>query len=574
MGLNGSPDIFQAIINDIMGDLPNVRAYLDDILITTAGSYEDHLQHVELVLQRLTDVGFAVNLRKSSFAVTEIDYLGYWITRRGIQPQPKKVEAIMRLTPPTTKRQLRRFLGMINYYRDMWRRRSHILAPLTALCSAKAKFIWHDKEQKAFEDIKAIISRETLLAYPDFSKDFHIYTDSSDYQLGAVIMQNDRPLAFYSRKLNSAQKRYTTGEQELLSIVETLKEFKNILLGQKLIVHTDHKNLLYQKMSTDRIIRWRLLIEEFGPTFLHIKGEKNVIADALSRLDANFNEKLPAEPTNDSMAYIFMTKADVKETDFPLSPTLIAKYQRLDNELKQRSTKSKSQNFNTKTIEGVEVITYQGKIYIPIQLQQRVRVAERCTKKLGVKDGHESEEDDFVVDNDDASNYGRVDDQDVLESEEEKCQADHSVFDLYEKLFKLRSNPLGLERFSREEKVQIELLQLLRDLNCPLKAFTLVLNWAAKSNASGHVFQMGCQPTREKVMKNLNERYNMNGLIPKEKQLYLPYSQRTVSVVFFDASEVFASLLSCPTLNQDENYLFDDSKDPFVAPSGDIITYF
>jgi hypothetical protein len=185
-------------------------------------------------------------------------------------------------------------------------------------------------------------------------------------------MQNDRPLAFYSRKLNSAQKRYTTGEQELLSIVETLKKFKYILLGQKLIVHTDHKNILYQKMSTDRIIRWRLLIEEYGPTFMHIKGEKNVIADALSRLDTNFNEKLPTEPTNDSMAYIFMTKTGVKETDFPLSPLLIAKYQRLDNKLKRRSTKSKSQNFNTKTIEGVEVMTYQGKIYIPIQLQQCV----------------------------------------------------------------------------------------------------------------------------------------------------------------------------------------------------------
>ena len=133
MGLTDSPDIFQAIINDLMIDLQNVRAYLDDILVTTAGSFEDHLKHVELVLQRLNDVGFAVNLRKSKFAVTEIDYLGYWITRNGIQPQPKKVEAIMRLTPPTTKRQLRRFLGMINYYRDMWRRRSHVLAPLTTV---------------------------------------------------------------------------------------------------------------------------------------------------------------------------------------------------------------------------------------------------------------------------------------------------------------------------------------------------------------------------------------------------------------------------------------------------------
>ena len=117
-----------------MGDLQNVRAYLDNILVATAGSYEDHLNHVELVLQRLTDAGFAVNLCKSSFAVNEIDYLGYWIMHCGIQPQPKKVEAIMRLTPPTTKRQLRRFLGMINYYRDMWGRRSHILAPLTAMC--------------------------------------------------------------------------------------------------------------------------------------------------------------------------------------------------------------------------------------------------------------------------------------------------------------------------------------------------------------------------------------------------------------------------------------------------------
>jgi RNase H-like domain found in reverse transcriptase len=167
------------------------------------------------------------------FAVTVIDYLGYWITLRGIQPQPKKVEAIMRLTPPATERQLKRFLGMINYYRDMWQRRSHILAPLTAMCSAEAKFVWNDKEQKVFKDIKAIISRETLLAYPDFSKDFHVYTDSSDYQLRAVIMHVDRPLAFYNRKHNGAQKRYTTGEQELLSIVKTLQEFKNILLGQK-----------------------------------------------------------------------------------------------------------------------------------------------------------------------------------------------------------------------------------------------------------------------------------------------------------------------------------------------------
>jgi hypothetical protein len=192
---------------------------------------------------------------------------------------------------------------------------------------------------------------------------------------------------------------------------------------------------------------------------------------------------------------------------------------------------------------------------------------EADNNELHVEDVNKFE-DDFVVD-DDAYPNVHADDQDVSESDKEECQADHSVLDLYEELFKLRSNPFGLERFSREEKVQIELLQLLRDLNCPLKAFTLVLNWAAKSNASGHVFQEGCQPTCEKVMRTLNERYNMNGLIPKEKQLHLSYLQRTVSLVFFDASEVFALPLLCPTLNQDKNYfLLDDAKDPFVAPLG------
>jgi hypothetical protein len=151
------------------------------------------------------------------------------------------VEAILRLSPPKNKRQLRHFLGMINYYRDMWKRRSHYSAPLTGLVSKTAKFVWGTEQQQAFDRIKKVISRETLLVFPDFNKEFHIYTDASDYQLGAVIMQDDKPLAFYSRKLNAAQKRYTTGEQELLSIVETLKEFKNILLGQKIIVHTDHR---------------------------------------------------------------------------------------------------------------------------------------------------------------------------------------------------------------------------------------------------------------------------------------------------------------------------------------------
>ena len=126
-------------------------------------------------------------------------------------------------------------------------------------------------------------------------------------------------------------------------------------------------------MSSDCIIQWRLLIEEFGPTFVQFKGERNVIADALSRLDTDFSETLPTEPMNDSMAYIFLTTKDIRETDFPLSPILIAKYQGLDKTLKPQKCMSKTNdNFSTTKLDGVEVITYQGKIYIAVQLQQCV----------------------------------------------------------------------------------------------------------------------------------------------------------------------------------------------------------
>ena len=244
MGMANAPDIFQQVMNDILGDLDFVLIYIDDILITSNGTYEDHMQKLDIVLTRLEEKGFKCRVNKCYFAEAELEYLGYWLTRSGIQPQPKKVEAILRLKNPKNKKELRHFLGMVNYYRDMWRKRSHLLAPLSELVGSKAQWKWGSEQQKSFDELKKVISKETLLTFPNFNKTFHIYTDASDYQLGAVIMQENKHIAFYSRKFNKAQRWYTTGEQELLSIVETLKEFKNILFRQKLVVHTDHKNIL------------------------------------------------------------------------------------------------------------------------------------------------------------------------------------------------------------------------------------------------------------------------------------------------------------------------------------------
>ncbi len=167
------------------------------MLCLTKGTWEDHLQKLEHVLLKIQTAGLKINAEKSFFGCAELEYLGYWITQEGIQPLPKKIQAIQTIAPPTDKCSLRSFLGMINYYRDMWYKCSEVLVPLSALSSKKVPWEWSDIHQKAFNDIKAVISKETLLAYPDFSKTFEIYPDASKIQLGVVISQNNHPIAFY-----------------------------------------------------------------------------------------------------------------------------------------------------------------------------------------------------------------------------------------------------------------------------------------------------------------------------------------------------------------------------------------
>ena len=125
----------------------------------------------------------------------------------------------------------------------MWPRRSHTLAPKNKLTSIKRKFKWTKVEQDASDKIKRVVERNTLLTYPDFNETFKIYSDAIVFQLGAVIIQKGKPIAFYSRKLTDTQRRYIVTERELIITAETLKEFRTILLGQKLRIYTDHKNL-------------------------------------------------------------------------------------------------------------------------------------------------------------------------------------------------------------------------------------------------------------------------------------------------------------------------------------------
>jgi RNase H-like domain found in reverse transcriptase len=313
MGIKCVPDKVQQALESLLRHIEGCDVYIDDISIFD-NSWEQHLKTLEKVLTILNKHNYAINPFKVEWAQKETDWPGYWLTPTGLKPCKKKIDAILKLEQPQTVKQLRAFLGAVTYYCNMFRQRSHILAPLTELskCTTKVR-PWGQEQDKAFAAMKEVIAKDVLLRYPDHNKPFHVSANASNYQLGTVIKQNGFPVIYYSCKLTSAQRNYTTMEKELLSIMETLREYRTMLFGcRSLHVYTDHRNLTFNKLNSQlRVTRWRLYLEEFPPKFQFIKGSNNNVAGALSRLFRGNNDDVetisvsqllnPAVKVNDDM---------------------------------------------------------------------------------------------------------------------------------------------------------------------------------------------------------------------------------------------------------------------------------
>lgn len=297
MGLKNSPSTFQRVMDNVLQGVENTIVYLDDILVFST-SLQEHIVNLKKVFQRLRETNFKIQMDKSEFLKRETPYLGHIITREGVKPNPDKISAISKYPIPKTTKQIKGFLGLLGYYRRFIPDFAKVTKPLTACLKKGSKIVINSDYINCFEHCKTLLSNDPILVYPDFSAEFILTTDASNYALGGILSQGsvgvDHPIAYASRTLNDSEVNYSTTEKELLAIVWATKYFRPYLFGRKFKIITDHKPLQWLmnlKEPNSRLTRWRLKLAEYNYTIVYKKGKANTNADALSRIEIN-NEQM------------------------------------------------------------------------------------------------------------------------------------------------------------------------------------------------------------------------------------------------------------------------------------------
>ena len=292
-GLVTSAATWQRFIDSVIGEdlKPYVFVYLDDIILISK-DFDHHMKLLEAVLSRLEAANLTVNLAKCHFCRSELKYLGYVVNEHGLQVDPEKVRAIAEFRRPQDPKGVKRFVGMASWYRRFIMNFATVMAPLHRLTAKNVKFRWTDESEEAFVTIKEKLMTAPVLTCPDFSKPFDVYCDASGYGLGAVLAQEDQPVAYASRSLLKHERKYTTTELECLAVVWAVQHFRGYLEGYKFRVITDHASLLWLhnlKEPCGRLGRWCLKLQQYDFEIFHRKGKEHEAPDALSREPLHFD---------------------------------------------------------------------------------------------------------------------------------------------------------------------------------------------------------------------------------------------------------------------------------------------
>ncbi|CAM8968817.1 unnamed protein product [Rhodiola kirilowii] len=286
-GLSNAPSSFQAEMNSIFRHLlrKTVLVFFDDILVYSK-SWPDHVRHLHEVLQILQLNSFYAKPSKCDLARSSLAYLGHIISGSGVAVDPEKIKAISQWPCPTSVKQLRAFLGLTGYYRKFVANYASLVAPLTQLLRKDA-FIWTALASEAFNALKKAMTSTPVLALPDFTQSFTVQTDASGSAVGAVLSQQGRPIAFFSRILTPQLRTTSVYNQELCAVVQAVLKWRQYLLGNHFTIVIDHqplKTLLTQTVQTPEQQRWVSKLLGFDFNVIYTPGKDNIPADALSRL--------------------------------------------------------------------------------------------------------------------------------------------------------------------------------------------------------------------------------------------------------------------------------------------------
>ena len=338
MGLTNAPATFQRSMNKVLKKFIEagfVVVYLDDILIHSADLIE-HLKHVELVINELKLNQLSVKIKKCEIAKQEVTFLGHVITNGTIRPDMAKCEALYRYKRPSTLTQLQSFLGLSGYYRKFIMNFARIASPLYKLTTkeeaANAKQLnWNDDCEKAFNKLRTELTSSTVLILPDFTKKFVLDCDACNTGIGAVLQQEVngvlRPVAYFSKPLNKAERNYSTTEKELLAMVRAMEANHEYLFGREFDVRVDHQPLswlLSCKNPNARLARWLIRISNYTFRIIYRSGKQHTNADALSRWPIIEDGKMPESDENKNMVINFIENAKKQIEDEPLLNKLIS----------------------------------------------------------------------------------------------------------------------------------------------------------------------------------------------------------------------------------------------------------